>query len=90
MKRYDATFSAAMFVGSFVLSASLMSAVHYQTFQHLSGFWNWVFYPLGLFILMIGVNLLVLNDTEEAEAQEQLGPQNPPSPMVSDYILCDR
>jgi hypothetical protein len=29
MKRYDATYSAAMFVVSFVISASLMSAVHY-------------------------------------------------------------
>jgi drug/metabolite transporter (DMT)-like permease len=59
MKRYDATFSSAMFVGSFVISASIMSAVHYQTFQHLDGIVNWILYPTGLLILMIGLIVLV-------------------------------
>ena len=57
MKRYDATYSAAMFVGSFVVSASIMSAVHYDTFYHLND--NCVFYPTGLFILMTGVHMLI-------------------------------
>ena len=64
MKRYDATFSSAMFVGSFVISASIMSAVHYQTFQHLNSIWNWILYPTGLCILMVGVWILV-NETME-------------------------
>jgi drug/metabolite transporter (DMT)-like permease len=59
MKRYDATFSSAMFVGSFVISASIMSAVHYHTFQHLQGIVNWILYPTGLLILMIGLGVLV-------------------------------
>ena len=59
MKRYDATFSSAMFVGSFVISASIMSAVHYQTFQHLQGIVNWILYPTGILILMIGLGILV-------------------------------
>jgi len=68
MKKYDATFSSAMFVGSFVISASIMSAVHYQTFQHLMGIWNWIMYPVGLIILMIGVDLLV-KATAEPETE---------------------
>jgi hypothetical protein len=59
MKRYDATYSAAMFVGSFVIMASIMSAVHYNTLQHLDGFVNRIFYPVGLAILMSGVYMLI-------------------------------
>ena len=59
MRRYDATYSSAMFVGSFVVSASLMSAVHYATFRMLAGWWNYVLYPAGLLILMGGVAILV-------------------------------
>lgn len=60
MKRYDATFSAASFVGSFVVSASIMSAVHYHTFDHLSGLADWILYPGGLLVLMSGVIILVI------------------------------
>jgi len=59
MKRYDATYSAAMFVVSFILSASLMSAVHYQTLDHLDGWWNVIMYPVGLGTLFLGAFLLV-------------------------------
>merc|ERR1719491_33581 len=59
MKRNDATFSSAAFVGSFVISASIMSAVHYDTFQNLLGIWNWILYPVGLGVLMLGVIILV-------------------------------
>ena len=56
MKRYDATFSAAMFVGSFVLMTSIMSSVHYDTFQHLHGnVVNLILYPTGLLVLVGGV-----------------------------------
>lgn len=64
MKRYDATFSSAMFVGSFVISASVMSAVHYNTFQNLESIWNWIMYPTGLIVLMLGVFILVRKTTE--------------------------
>jgi len=64
MKRYDATFSSAMFVGSFVISASIMSAVHYNTFQNLESIKNWIMYPTGLIILMLGVFILVRKTTE--------------------------
>ncbi len=59
MKRYDATYSAASFVGSFVVSASIMAAVHYDTFAQLNGLLNYVLYPFGIIVLMIGVYLLV-------------------------------
>lgn len=59
MKRYDATYSAAMFVVSFVISASLMSAVHYHTFEHLDGITNYVMYPAGLVTLLLGAFVLV-------------------------------
>jgi hypothetical protein len=65
MKRYNATYSSAMFVGSFVVSASIMSAAHYKTFMHLETLWNKILYPAGLSILMGGVYMLV-KETKEA------------------------
>ena len=76
MKRYDATYSSAMFVGSFVITASIMSAVHYDTFEHLDGAVNSICYPAGLAILMAGVYMLIAeksriipveNDEDEEE-----------------------
>lgn len=66
MKRYNATYSAAMFVGSFVISASIMSAIHYDTLSHLDDATNMIMYPTGLAILMGGVVLL----TTEKHAEE--------------------
>eukprot|EP00578_Thalassiosira_sp_NH16_P028250 CAMPEP_0181095552 /NCGR_PEP_ID=MMETSP1071-20121207/10574_2 /TAXON_ID=35127 /ORGANISM="Thalassiosira sp., Strain NH16" /LENGTH=122 /DNA_ID= /DNA_START= /DNA_END= /DNA_ORIENTATION= len=63
MKRYDATYSAAMFVVSFVVSASLMSSVHYHTFEHLDGIVNYLMYPLGLVTLFLGAFVLVRPET---------------------------
>jgi drug/metabolite transporter (DMT)-like permease len=59
MKRYDATYSSAMFVGSFVVSASIMSAIHYGTFDNLEMVWNYILYPAGITILLTGVWILV-------------------------------
>lgn len=71
MKRYDATYSSAMFVGSFVISASIMSAVHYNTFSNLEAIWNYVLYPLGLVILMTGVYILVHETIENFAETER-------------------
>ena len=70
MKRYDATYSAAMFVGSFVVSASIMSVVHYDTFAGLTDMLNYILYPAGLLILMVGVIVLVINTKEQTEEDE--------------------
>jgi hypothetical protein len=69
MKRYDATYSAASFVGSFVVSASLMSAVHYHTFQELDNLVNFILYPVGLLVLVVGVYILVRESHEPDEMQ---------------------
>ena len=61
MKKFDATFSSAMFVGSFVVSASIMSTIHYSTFQDLKGLINDIMYPFGLLVLMAGVGILLQN-----------------------------
>lgn len=58
MKRYDATYSSAMFVVSFVMSASCMSSIHYHTVEHLDGVVNYVMYPLGLATLFLGAFIL--------------------------------
>lgn len=62
MKRYDATYSASMFVGSFVVSASIMSALKYDTFQNLRHIQDLIMYPTGLGLLMMGVFLLAHDD----------------------------
>ena len=66
MKRYDATYSSAMFVGSFVISASIMSIIHYETFDNLETVWNCIMYPIGLVILMTGVWILI-HETKEPD-----------------------
>jgi uncharacterized membrane protein len=72
MKRYNATYSAAMFVGSFVISASIMSAIHYNTLSHLDDTSNMVMYPTGLAILMGGVWILITE--KHAEDEERASP----------------
>lgn len=58
MKRYDATYSASTYVGSFVLTGSIMSAIHYHTFANLESTLDLIMYPCGLFVLMIGIALI--------------------------------
>mmetsp|Transcript_16219 Transcript_16219/g.44948 ORF Transcript_16219/g.44948 Transcript_16219/m.44948 type:complete len:508 (-) Transcript_16219:127-1650(-) len=70
MKRYDATFSAAMFVGSFVVSASIMSSIHYHTIRGLDGIINYVMYPTGLLVLMVGVLILVRQNHSNDDCQD--------------------
>ena len=76
MKRYDATYSAAMFVGSFVVSASIMSATHYGTFSHLTTIWNWIMYPFGLLVLIAGVWMLLFE--QEQRSNTHLSTEAPP------------
>ena len=71
MKRYDATYSAAMFVGSFVVAASIMSAIHYDTFQHLTHAHQLALYPAGLFVLVVGVYLLLF-----PKVRQRVAPHN--------------
>ena len=48
-----------------------MAAVHYQTFQHLRSMVNYILYPLGLCILMVGVRILVReNKTDETDNED--------------------
>jgi hypothetical protein len=67
MKRFDATYSSAMFVGSFVVSASIMSAIHYNTFSQLQSLANLILYPAGLLILMAGVLILVQESRKHSD-----------------------
>ena len=59
MKRYDATYASAMFVASVVISTSLMSAVHYHTFEEIEGAGDIIMYLLGLAVLIYGATILV-------------------------------
>ena len=65
MKRYDVTYSSSMFVGAYIVSASVMSAAHYNTFANLETLINYFMYPIGLLILMAGVWILVKETEEE-------------------------
>mmetsp|Transcript_28007 Transcript_28007/g.41354 ORF Transcript_28007/g.41354 Transcript_28007/m.41354 type:complete len:335 (-) Transcript_28007:108-1112(-) len=70
MKRYDVTYSSAMFVGSYVVVVSIMSSVHYNTFQNLEDVINYILYPTGLAIIMTGVWILL----KEGKAKEPWNP----------------
>lgn len=88
MKRYDATYSAAMFVGSFVVSASIMSAVHYDTFAGLTDMSSYILYPAGLLILMVGVFILVTNTKEETEEDDEDVMVEPVRKDTDDSQVC--
>lgn len=85
MKRYDATYSAASFVGSFVVSASIMSATHYNTFNYLKSIWNYMLYPTGLVVLMVGVCILVRESKDTDEDDES---QTPVRKDSEDLQVC--
>lgn len=87
MKRYDATYSAAMYVGSFVITASVMSVIHYDTFWHLESLDNQIMYPTGLAILMGGVYLLA---TEKHEEQTRSRLALSRSPSESSIVMVVR
>jgi len=70
MKRYDATYSSSMFVGSFVISASIMAAVRYHTFSNLETVWNWIFYLLGLSVLLGGIAILATQEHKEHHSSD--------------------
>ena len=69
MKRYDATYTSGTYAGSLTLAASVVSAMHYRTFDNLSGV-SLVLYPLGLGILMMGVGLLIMHDGPASESNQ--------------------
>jgi uncharacterized membrane protein len=71
MKRHDVTYSSAMFVGAFVISASVMSAAHYHTFENLENAVNYILYPVGLIILMIGVCILAHETNDAADDNKE-------------------
>jgi drug/metabolite transporter (DMT)-like permease len=89
MKRYDATYSAASFVGSFVVSASIMASAHYHTFGQLEGLANDILYPTGLVILMIGVYILVSDSsdqTEDGDGQDQIEENDEDNEMMKSEV----
>jgi hypothetical protein len=59
MKRYDATYTASMFICSFVFSASIMSIIRFDTIANIESNWSLAFYCLGLLILLMGIVILV-------------------------------
>ena len=88
MKRYDATYSAAMFVGSFVVSASIMSEMHYHTFSHLTSTVDIVFYPAGLAMLMIGV-ILLAGQVDDSIDRESIGSSLEDYPTLPPTAILD-
>ena len=67
MKRYDASYTSSMFVGSMIVSVSVMSAVRYNTFDNLEGIWNAIMYVLGLCVLSSGCAVLACEDSYKGE-----------------------
>ena len=52
-----------------------MAAVHYNTFAGLEGVLNYILYPLGIAVLMIGVYILVRESNESYEEDESVDQQ---------------
>ena len=71
MKIYDATFSVSMFVGSLIISVSIMAEIHYHTFEHLTGWIGYIMYPTGLVVLLIGIYLLVSDIPDDLDFPQQ-------------------
>lgn len=70
MKRYDATYTASMFLVSTILSASIMAAVHYHTFDHLHSRLETFLYLFGLTLLLSGASLLATESKTSLLATE--------------------
>eukprot|EP00546_Thalassionema_frauenfeldii_P019858 CAMPEP_0178895420 /NCGR_PEP_ID=MMETSP0786-20121207/578_1 /TAXON_ID=186022 /ORGANISM="Thalassionema frauenfeldii, Strain CCMP 1798" /LENGTH=365 /DNA_ID=CAMNT_0020565651 /DNA_START=173 /DNA_END=1270 /DNA_ORIENTATION=- len=64
MKRYDVAFSCASYTGAMMFSVSVMSAVHYNTFNHLGGWLSYVFYPIGILSTLSGCLILSLEPVQ--------------------------
>jgi hypothetical protein len=91
MKRYDVTYSSSSFVGAYVVCASIMSAAHYHTFEHLANVVNYIMYPCGLLILMTGVWILVNQpEADEPYVQEEPITSIPSSVSIFGSILLQR
>ena len=55
-----------------------MAALHYNTFAQLSGILNYTLYPLGIFVLMIGVYLLVKESSECSQEDDSIDTERQP------------
>jgi hypothetical protein len=54
-----------------------MSAAHYNTFALLESVWNYILYPVGLLVLMLGVFILVRESREAGEEDDDSEFQGP-------------
>ena len=61
MKRFDATYSASMFVVSYIISATIMSSIRYDMFDRINGATQLILYPLGMSTLLVGVYFLMVD-----------------------------
>mmetsp|Transcript_9036 Transcript_9036/g.18257 ORF Transcript_9036/g.18257 Transcript_9036/m.18257 type:complete len:380 (-) Transcript_9036:29-1168(-) len=72
MKRFDATYSASMFVVSYIVSATVMSTIRYNMFDRINGPMQLAFYPIGMTILFIGVYFLMVDKQFKFEQWKSL------------------
>jgi len=70
MKRFDALYSASMFVGSLVVSSSIMAAVHYHTFDNIDRI-GLFFYPVGLLTIISGTVVLAVESYQREESDSR-------------------
>merc|ERR1711957_214984 len=53
-----------------VISTTIMSAIHYNTFDHLHYYWNFILYPAGIIILLLGIFILGCNNNDNTSNNE--------------------
>ena len=59
MKRYDTTYSATMFVVSYIFSADIMSLIRYDIYKNMESTAQKVLFPVGMITLLGGVAILM-------------------------------
>lgn len=91
LRQFDAVVFLPMYNCCYVVFGSSMGAVYYKEFQNFET-WKWVVYPLGLFIVVVGISLMSLvgyHTEEEIELERIASEKWGKSPIVPSAKIED-
>ena len=67
LARFDALYVVPIFTFFFIFVATMAGAAFFSEFDNFD-LYGWVFFMLGLFILLIGVKLLSMRDMKSTDS----------------------